>query len=60
MKKVEQLKVKIFADGAEKAGMLEMAGKVLGSGADHQPHVDAQGRHLRLQGFCQGHPWPDL
>jgi len=27
MKKVEQLKVKIFADGAEKAGMLEMAGK---------------------------------
>ena len=27
MKKAEQLKVKIFADGAEKAGMLEMAGK---------------------------------
>lgn len=27
MKKVEQLKVKIFADGAEKAGMLEMAEK---------------------------------
>jgi len=27
MKKVEQLKIKIFADGAEKAGMLEMAGK---------------------------------
>jgi len=27
MKRVEQLKVKIFADGAEKAGMLEMAGK---------------------------------
>jgi transaldolase len=27
MKKVEQLKVKIFADGAEKTGMLEMAGK---------------------------------
>lgn len=27
MKKVEQLKVKIFADGAEKAGMLDMAGK---------------------------------
>ena len=27
MKNVEQLKVKIFADGAEKQGMLEMAGK---------------------------------
>jgi len=27
LKKAEQLKVKIFADGAEKAGMLEMAGK---------------------------------
>jgi len=27
MKKVEELKVKIFADGAEKAGMLEMAEK---------------------------------
>ena len=27
MKKVEQLKVKIFADGAEKSGMLEMAEK---------------------------------
>lgn len=27
MKKVAQLKVKIFADGAEKTGMLEMAGK---------------------------------
>jgi len=27
MKKVEQLKVKIFADGAEKVGMLEMAAK---------------------------------
>ena len=27
MKKAEQLNVKIFADGAEKAGMLEMAGK---------------------------------
>lgn len=27
MKKLEQLKVKIFADGAEKAGMLEMAAK---------------------------------
>ena len=27
MQKVDQLKIKIFADGAEKAGMLEMAGK---------------------------------
>ena len=27
MKKVEDLKVKIFADGADKAGMLEMYAK---------------------------------
>ena len=37
MKKVEQLKVKIFADGAEKAGMLEMAGKAWIQGLTTNP-----------------------
>ena len=42
------LRVKIFADGADKAGMLEMYRNPLHQGLHHQPDADAQGRHRRL------------
>ena len=37
MKTVEQLKVKIFADGADRAGMLEMAAKPFIKGLTTNP-----------------------
>ena len=45
-----RLRVKIFADGADKAGMLEMAAPALHRRLHHQPHADAQGRRRRLRG----------
>ena len=37
MKKIEDLKVKIFADGADKAGMLEMSSKPFIKGLTTNP-----------------------
>ena len=45
MKPVDQLSVKIFADGADLAGMLEMYRQAVHQGLHHQPDADAQGRH---------------
>ena len=45
------LKVKIFADGADKAGMLEMYAKPYHQGPDDQSDADAQGRDHRLRGL---------
>ena len=42
------LTVKIFADGADRAGMLEMYAQAVHQGLHHQPDADAQGRRHRL------------
>jgi hypothetical protein len=44
------LQVKLFADSADPASMLELAPKSAGPRVYDQPHVDAEGRHLRLPG----------
>ena len=43
------LRVKIFADGADRASILELAGNPLDPGLHHQSHADAQGRRHRLR-----------
>ena len=48
MKSVDQLSVKIFADGADLAGMLEMYRQAVHQGVHDQSDADAQGRHHRL------------
>ena len=55
MPSVDQLKVKIFADGADKAGMLEMYKQPARQGLHHQSDADAQGRRHRLRGGREGH-----
>ena len=52
---INDLKVKIFADGANKAGMLEMYRKPYIKGFTTNPYPDAQGRHRRLPGLRPGH-----
>ena len=45
MKTINQLKVQIFADGADKNGMLEMYAKPYIKGFTTNPTIDAQGGH---------------
>ena len=53
MKKVEQLKVKIFADGAEKAGMLEMAAKPWIQGLTTNPTLMRKAGISDYKGFAK-------
>jgi len=53
MKRVEQLKVKIFADGAEKAGMLEMAAKPWIQGLTTNPTLMRKAGIPDYKGFAK-------
>lgn len=53
MKKVEQLKVKIFADGAEKAGMLEMYAKPYIKGLTTNPTLMKKVGITDYRAFCK-------
>lgn len=53
MKKVEDLKVKIFADGADKAGMLEMYGKPFIRGLTTNPTLMKKAGITDYLAFCK-------
>ncbi len=53
MKKLEDLKVKIFADGAEKAGMLEMAAKPYIQGLTTNPTLMKKAGITDYKAFCK-------
>jgi transaldolase len=48
MKKVEDLKVKLFADGADKSSMLEMFSNPFIQGLTRNPTQMKKGRNYRL------------
>jgi len=53
MKKVEELKVKIFADGADKAGMLEMYEKPFVKGLTTNPTLMKKAGITDYRSFCK-------
>ena len=53
MKKVEDLKVKIFADGADKMGMLEMNGNPLIQGLTTNPTLMKKAGITDYRAFCK-------
>ena len=53
MKKVEELKVKIFADGADKAGMLEMYEKPFVKGLTTNPTLMKKAGIIDYRAFCK-------
>lgn len=53
MKKVNELKVKIFADGADKAGMLEMYGKPFIKGLTTNPTLMKKAGITDYRAFCK-------
>ncbi len=53
MKKVEELKVKIFADGADKAGMLEMYEKTFIKGLTTNPTLMKRAGVADYRAFCK-------
>lgn len=53
MKKVDDLKVKIFADGADKAGMLEMHGKPFIRGLTTNPTLMKKAGITDYRAFCK-------
>jgi len=53
MKKVEELKVKIFADGADKAGMLQMYGKPFIKGLTTNPTLMRKAGIVDYRTFCK-------
>lgn len=53
MKKVEELKVKIFADGADKAGMLEMYAKPFVKGLTTNPTLMRKAGITDYRAFCK-------
>lgn len=53
MKKVEELKVKIFADGADKAGMLEMYSKPFVKGLTTNPTLMKKAGVTDYRAFCK-------
>lgn len=53
MKKVEDLKVKIFADGADKAGMLEMYAKPFIKGLTTNPTLMKKAGISNYRAFCK-------
>ena len=62
MPDVASFRVKIFADGADRASILELADNPLIQGIHHQSHADAQSGHHRLRGRSEDRspaPSPD-
>ena len=53
MKKVEELKVKIFADGADKVGMLEMYEKPFVKGLTTNPTLMKKAGIRDYRAFCK-------
>ena len=53
MKKIKQLKVKIFADGADKAGMLEMYEKPFIKGLTTNPTLMKKAGIIDYRAFCK-------
>ena len=53
MKKIEQLKVKIFADGADRAGMLEMYEKPFVKGLTTNPTLMKKAGITNYRAFCK-------
>ncbi len=53
MKKIEELKVKIFADGADKAGMLEMYSKPFIKGLTTNPTLMKKAGITDYRAFCK-------
>jgi len=53
MKKVEDLKVQIFADGADKAGMLEMYAKPYIKGLTTNPTLMKKAGITDYRAFCK-------
>ena len=53
MKKVEDLKVQIFADGADKAGMLEMYAKPFVKGLTTNPTLMKKAGITDYAAFCK-------
>ena len=53
MKKIEELKVKIFADGADKAGMLEMYSKPFVKGLTTNPTLMKKAGVTDYRSFCK-------
>lgn len=53
MKKIEELKVKIFADGADKAGMLEMHSKPFIKGLTTNPTLMKKAGIADYRAFCK-------
>jgi len=53
MKKIEELKVKIFADGADKAGMLEMYAKPFVKGLTTNPTLMKKAGITDYRAFCK-------
>ncbi len=53
MKKIEELKVKIFADGADKVGMLEMYAKPYIKGLTTNPTLMKKARINDYKAFCK-------
>jgi transaldolase len=53
MKKVEDLKIKIFADGADKAGMLQMYGKTYIKGLTTNPTLMKKAGITDYREFCK-------
>lgn len=53
MKKVEELRVKIFADGADKVGMLEMYGKPFVKGLTTNPTLMKKAGIADYRAFCK-------
>jgi transaldolase len=53
MKKIEELKVKIFADGADKAGMLEMYSKPFVKGLTTNPTLMKKAGITDYRAFCK-------
>jgi len=54
MKKIEELKIKIFADGADKAGMLEMYKKPFVKGLTTNPTLMKKAGIVDYRVFCRG------
>ena len=52
MPRVQDLKIKIFADGADIKGIVEMPKNPLIGGIYNQSDINAQGRRDRLRVFC--------
>jgi len=53
MKSLNDLKVQIYADGADKAGILELYAKPYIKGLTTNPSSDEEGRHQDYEAFAK-------